>query len=49
LSNLEFSSDLPSQLCGRITLPCATRALEPLDRDSGWDEGELPDTYPEGL
>jgi erythromycin esterase-like protein len=27
----------------------ATTALEPLDRNSGWDEGELPDTYPEGL
>jgi len=26
-----------------------TQALEPLERDSGWDEGELPDTYPEGL
>jgi len=26
-----------------------TRALEPLERDSGWDEGELPDTWPEGL
>jgi erythromycin esterase-like protein len=26
-----------------------TRALEPLERDAGWVEGELPDTYPEGL
>jgi erythromycin esterase-like protein len=26
-----------------------TRALEPLERNSGWDEGELPETFPEGL
>ena len=39
---------LPSQFDAMIHLD-ATRALTPLDRDSGWDEGELPDTYPEGL
>ncbi|HEX7859164.1 MAG TPA: hypothetical protein VF773_02425 [Verrucomicrobiae bacterium] len=26
-----------------------TRAVEPLDRDSGWEKGELPDTYPSAL
>jgi erythromycin esterase-like protein len=26
-----------------------THALEPLERTSGWDEGELPETFPEGL
>ena len=26
-----------------------THALEPLERSSDWDEGELPETFPEGL
>ena len=26
-----------------------TRAVEPLDRDSGWEKGELPDTFPSAL
>ena len=26
-----------------------TRAVEPLDRTSEWDEGELPETYPSGF
>jgi hypothetical protein len=26
-----------------------TRALEPLERNSEWVRGELPETYPEGL
>ncbi len=26
-----------------------TEAVEPLDRDSGWDLGEVPDTYPMGV
>src|SRR5207237_2798557 len=26
-----------------------TRAVEPLDRTSAWEEGELPETYPSGL
>ena len=26
-----------------------TRAVEPLDRNAGWERGELPDTYPSGL
>ncbi len=27
----------------------ATRAVEPLERTSGWEEGELPETYPAGV
>ena len=26
-----------------------TRALEPLERTSEWDRGELPETYPSGV
>jgi erythromycin esterase-like protein len=26
-----------------------TRALEPLERESEWEAGELPDTYPTAL
>jgi hypothetical protein len=26
-----------------------TRALEPLERTSEWDRGELPESYPSGL
>jgi hypothetical protein len=26
-----------------------TRALEPLERTSVWDKGELPETYPYGM
>lgn len=26
-----------------------TRALEPLERNPGWEQGELPDTYPTGM
>jgi erythromycin esterase-like protein len=26
-----------------------TRAVEPLERSSGWDRGELPDTYPSAI
>jgi erythromycin esterase-like protein len=43
-----LESRLPAQFDALVHLD-ATRALAPLDRDSGWDEGELPDTYPEGL
>jgi erythromycin esterase-like protein len=43
-----FETRVAQQFDAMIHLD-VTRALEPLDRDSGWDEGELPDTYPEGL
>ena len=26
-----------------------TRAVEPLDRTAGWEQGEVPDTFPSGL
>ncbi|HTG44605.1 MAG TPA: erythromycin esterase family protein, partial [Verrucomicrobiae bacterium] len=26
-----------------------TRAIEPLEREAEWQEGELPETYPSGL
>lgn len=26
-----------------------TRALEPLERTAGWEQGELPETFPSGM
>jgi len=43
-----FSVNLAGQFDAMIHLD-RTQALEPLERDGGWDAGELPDTYPEGL
>jgi erythromycin esterase-like protein len=43
-----FTVNLPGQFDAMIHLD-ETRALTPLERDSGWDEGELPDTWPAGL
>jgi erythromycin esterase-like protein len=43
-----FEACLPQQFDAVIHLD-ETRALEPLERTSEWDEGELPETYPEGL
>jgi erythromycin esterase-like protein len=43
-----FESCLPEQFNAIIHLD-ETRALEPLERTSEWDRGELPETYPEGL
>jgi erythromycin esterase-like protein len=43
-----FKACLPEQFDAVIHLD-ETRALEPLERTSEWDEGELPETYPEGL
>jgi len=43
-----FEARLPRQFDAFIHLD-ETRALEPLERSSEWDEGELPETYPEGL
>jgi erythromycin esterase-like protein len=43
-----FETRVAQQFDAMIHLD-ATHALEPLDRDSGWEDGELPDTYPEGL
>ena len=43
-----FEACLPEQFDALIHLD-ETRALEPLERNSEWVRGELPETYPEGL
>jgi erythromycin esterase-like protein len=43
-----FHARLPEQFDALIHLD-ETRALEPLERNPGWESGELPDTYPSGL
>jgi erythromycin esterase-like protein len=40
-----FEVDLPAQFDLVIHLD-ETRALEPLERSSGWESGEVPETYP---
>ena len=43
-----YEACLPEQFDALIHLD-QTRALEPLERNSEWERGELPETYPEGL
>jgi erythromycin esterase-like protein len=43
-----FEACLPEQFDAVIHLD-ETHALEPLERTSEWDQGELPETYPAGL
>jgi erythromycin esterase-like protein len=43
-----YEACLPKQFDAVIHFD-QTRALEPLERNSEWDQGELPETYPEGL
>src|SRR5204862_5030174 len=43
-----FEACLPEEFDALIHLD-ETRALEPLERSSEWERGELPETYPEGL
>jgi erythromycin esterase-like protein len=43
-----FSARLADQFDAIIHFD-ETRAVEPLDRDSGWEKGEFPDTYPSAL
>ena len=43
-----FEARLPRQFDAIIHLD-ETRAVEPLDRTAGWDEGEPPETFPTGL
>lgn len=43
-----FTTRLPEQFDAVIHLD-ETRALEPLERESLWDAGELPEAYPTGL
>jgi erythromycin esterase-like protein len=43
-----FNARLSEQFDAVIHLD-ETRALQPLERTSEWDEVELPESYPEGL
>jgi len=43
-----FEACLPRQFDAMIHLD-QTRALQPLERTSRWDRGELPETYPHGI
>jgi erythromycin esterase-like protein len=43
-----FEASLPDQFDYLIHID-RTNAVQPLDRDSGWDLGEVPDTYPAGV
>jgi erythromycin esterase len=46
-----FSCDLPAQFEAVIHFD-ETRALEPLERTTGWEAGEpgeVPETYPSGV
>ncbi len=43
-----FEARLPEQFDAIIHLD-QTHALEPLERNSHWDSGELPETYPAGI
>jgi erythromycin esterase-like protein len=43
-----FEARLPRQFDAVIHFD-ETRAVEPLDRTSGWEMGEPPETYPTGL
>jgi erythromycin esterase-like protein len=43
-----FTAKLPDQFDAIIHLD-ETRALQPLERTSAWDGGELPETYPSGV
>jgi hypothetical protein len=40
-----FEARLPDQFDAVIHID-ATRAVVPLERTTGWDAGELPETYP---
>lgn len=42
-----FRADLSKQFDAVIHID-ETHALQPLDRDGGWEDGELPETYPFG-
>jgi erythromycin esterase-like protein len=43
-----FHAELPAQFDGVIHID-HTRALEPLEKCSDWERGELPETYPSGI
>jgi hypothetical protein len=46
--NHYFEARLPEQFDAVIHID-ETRAVEPLDRMAGWDDGEPPETFPTGL
>jgi erythromycin esterase-like protein len=43
-----FEASLANQFDAVIHVD-ETRAVEPLERTSGWERGELPETYPWGV
>ena len=43
-----FSAEIAKQFDAIIHFD-ESRAVEPLDRDAGWEEGELPETFPSGF
>jgi erythromycin esterase-like protein len=43
-----FEAELPAQFDALIHLD-ETQALEPLERTSSWEAGELPETFPEAV
>jgi hypothetical protein len=43
-----FDAELPAQFDVVLHFD-ETRALEPLERNSEWVKGELPETYPFGV
>jgi erythromycin esterase-like protein len=43
-----FEARLPDQFDAVLHFD-ETTAVEPLDRDAGWDQGEPPETFPSGL
>jgi hypothetical protein len=43
-----FYASMPEQFDAMIHID-HTRALEPLERNAEWIQGEFPDTYPTGL
>ncbi|RKH51707.1 erythromycin esterase family protein [Corallococcus interemptor] len=43
-----FHTRLPDQFDALLHID-ETRALEPLERTTGWEQGEAPETYPTGL
>jgi erythromycin esterase-like protein len=43
-----FAARLPEQFDAMIHFD-ETRALEPIERTSEWERGELPETYPSGV
>ena len=43
-----FEARLPGQFDAMLHID-ETRAVEPLDRTSGWETGEAPETFPTGI